>query len=127
MALCRSDDAGAPDVLIAFFVPLVPINQAHCAIDRERTTLQPVARGPSSRLGRCILRATMVDAYEWIRAAGDPGAKPQATADFDDGYRICCLVDAMLSSHAAGGVWQEVAYIPEFRVKFTHYVASLSL
>src|SRR5580693_2933291 len=86
MALCRSDDAGAPDVLIAFFVPLVPINQAHCAIDRERTTLQPVARGPSSRLGRCILRATMVDAYEWIRAAGDPGAKPQATADFDDGY-----------------------------------------
>ncbi len=55
--------------------------------------------------------ATIFDAYEWIRAGGDSGAKPQATADFDDGYRICCVVDAMLRSHAAGGVRQEVAYI----------------
>jgi len=54
--------------------------------------------------------ATMFDAYEWIRAQGDPAAKPEVTATFDDGYRVCCVIDAMLRSHASGGVWQKVEY-----------------
>jgi predicted dehydrogenase len=52
------------------------------------------------------------DAYDWIRAGADPSSQPTATATFDDGYRVCCIVDAMVSSHAAGGVWQKVSYVP---------------
>jgi predicted dehydrogenase len=48
------------------------------------------------------------DAYDWIRAGGAPEAKPTPTATFEDGYRSHCVIDAMLKSHAAGGVWQTV-------------------
>ena len=55
------------------------------------------------------------DAYEWIRAGADPEARLPATATFDDGYRICCVIEAMVRSQAAGGVWQKVEYIPPAR------------
>jgi len=29
-------------------------------------------------------------------------------ATFEDGYRVACLVDAVLESHAQGGVWTPV-------------------
>lgn len=58
---------------------------------------------------------TIADGYEWIRAGGAPSARPPATATFDDGYRICCVIEAMLRSHAAGGVWQKVEYVPARR------------
>ena len=48
------------------------------------------------------------DAYEWVRAGGAPEAKPAMLPTFEDGYRSTCLVDAMLRSHKAGGVWQPV-------------------
>ena len=54
------------------------------------------------------------DAYSWIREGGDPQAKPAATATFDDGYRIACVVEAMLRSHAKGGVWESVDYSSSF-------------
>jgi predicted dehydrogenase len=54
----------------------------------------------------------IADAYEWIRDQGALSAKPATIATFDDGYQICCLVDAMLRSHASGGVWQKVDYQP---------------
>lgn len=51
----------------------------------------------------------IADAYRWIRDGGRPAAKPEALADFSDGHRAQCVIDAMLQSHAAGGVWQTLA------------------
>jgi predicted dehydrogenase len=50
----------------------------------------------------------IADAYQWIRDGGTPQAKPAPTATFDDGYRSHCVIEAILKSHAAGGVWQRV-------------------
>ncbi|MBV8437983.1 MAG: Gfo/Idh/MocA family oxidoreductase [Silvibacterium sp.] len=52
------------------------------------------------------------DAYSWIREGAAFAAKPAMLPTFEDGYRSNCLVDAMLKSHAAGGVWQNVEYVP---------------
>ena len=52
------------------------------------------------------------DAYKWIGAGGQPEAKPSMLPTFDDGYRSTCVVEAMLRSHAAGSVWEKVAYAP---------------
>lgn len=54
-------------------------------------------------------RNLMADAYAWIRDGAAPGAKPDMLPTFEDGYRSTLLVDAMLRSHAAGGVWQSVS------------------
>ena len=51
------------------------------------------------------------DAYRWIGEGGAPAAKPAMLPTFEDGYRSTCLVDAMLRSHVAGGVWQQVEYV----------------
>ena len=53
-------------------------------------------------------RNVIADAYQWIRAGAKPQARPAALATFADGYRSDLLVEAMLASHAAGGVWQKV-------------------
>jgi predicted dehydrogenase len=53
----------------------------------------------------------MRDIYGFIasgRSADE--AKPPAFATFDDGYRAACVVDAILKSHADGGVWTGVRY-----------------
>lgn len=52
----------------------------------------------------------MHDAYHWIREGGAPVAKPEMLPTFEDGYRSACVIDAMLRSHAAGGVWEKVRY-----------------
>src|SRR5579883_89375 len=53
-------------------------------------------------------RNVIQDAYTWIREGGHPEAKPAPLPTFEDGYRSTCLIDAMLKSHAAGGVWTSV-------------------
>jgi predicted dehydrogenase len=53
-------------------------------------------------------RNVIADAYQWIREGARPRARPAALATFADGYRSDLLVEAMLASHAAGGVWREV-------------------
>ena len=53
-------------------------------------------------------RNLIADAYTWIRAGATPDAKPDMLPTFEDGYRSTLLVDAMLRSHAGGGVWQPV-------------------
>jgi len=53
-------------------------------------------------------RNVIADAYQWIRAGARPQARPAALATFADGYRSDLLVDAMLASHAGGGVWRKV-------------------
>jgi predicted dehydrogenase len=54
-------------------------------------------------------RNVIADAYQWIREGARPQARPAALATFADGYRSDVLVEAMLASHAAGGVWRKVA------------------
>ena len=53
----------------------------------------------------------MRDAYDWIAEGASPQAKSSMLPTFHDGYRSTCLVDAMLKSHKAGGVWQTVECI----------------
>jgi predicted dehydrogenase len=53
-------------------------------------------------------RNVIADAYQWIWDGGRPKARPEALPTFADGYRSDLLVEAMLASHAAGGVWQKV-------------------
>lgn len=48
------------------------------------------------------------DAYAWIRAGAAPNTKPTLLPTFSDGYRASCIVEAILRSHAAGGIWQKV-------------------
>jgi predicted dehydrogenase len=51
------------------------------------------------------------DVYGFIASGRAPAdSKPPAFATFDDGYRAACVVDAILDSHAAGGVWTKVRY-----------------
>lgn len=50
-------------------------------------------------------RNVISDAYQWIRDGATDASRPTATATFLDGYRNSCVVDAMLKSHTAGGVW----------------------
>jgi len=45
----------------------------------------------------------MRDIYACIMNRREP--RPPAMATFEDGYRVACLVDAVLESHARGGVW----------------------
>jgi predicted dehydrogenase len=53
-------------------------------------------------------RNVIADAYQWIRAGAKPQSRAAALATFADGYRSDLLVEAMLASHAAGGVWQKI-------------------
>lgn len=53
-------------------------------------------------------RNLIADAYAWIRDGGHAKTKPAALPSFADGYRNSLLIEAMLKSHAAGGVWQDV-------------------
>jgi predicted dehydrogenase len=53
----------------------------------------------------------MRDVYGFIAEKRDVEApKPPAFATFEDGYNAACVVDAILESHAAGGVWTKVGY-----------------
>ena len=53
----------------------------------------------------------MRDVYGAISSGRDAdSAKPPAFASFEDGYRAACVVDAILESHTAGGVWTTVRY-----------------
>jgi predicted dehydrogenase len=53
-------------------------------------------------------RNVIADAYQWIREGAKAQARPAALATFADGYRSDLLVEAMLASHAAGGMWRKV-------------------
>ena len=53
------------------------------------------------------------DAYSWIADGAAPDTRPSMLPTFNDGYRSTCLVEAMLRSHAEGGVWAQVKYVPE--------------
>ncbi len=52
------------------------------------------------------------DAYDWIRAGAEPRRKPEMLPTFEDGYRSTCVIEAMLRSCAAGGIWEKVTCLP---------------
>ena len=53
----------------------------------------------------------MRDIYTFIAdGKGPTDPRPPAFATFEDGYRANCIVDAVLASSAAGGVWTTVEY-----------------
>ncbi len=53
----------------------------------------------------------MRDVYGFVASGRKPGdSKPPAFATFEDGHRSACVVDAIINSHAAGGVWTGVEY-----------------
>jgi predicted dehydrogenase len=54
-------------------------------------------------------RNVIEDAYTWIRADGNPDARPATICTFADACQICAVIEAMLRSHQAGGVWETVA------------------
>ena len=56
-------------------------------------------------------RNVMADIYSMIvEGKGMPANVPPAVATFEDGYRANCIVDSLLESNAAGGVWKKVRY-----------------
>jgi predicted dehydrogenase len=83
-------------------------------LTRDPALLDPTARGyahlPAGHpeAWADAFRNVIADAYAWIRTGAKPKAKPPALPTFADGYRNSLLVDAMLKSHAAGGVWQPI-------------------
>lgn len=88
--------------------------QANTLLERDPALLDASAR-PYAHLPAGhpeawadAFRNLMADAYAWIRQGGRPETKPAALPDFADGYRNSLVIDAMLRSHASGGVWQDV-------------------
>jgi len=88
--------------------------QANTLQARDPATLDPSARGyahlPAGHpeAWSDAFRNLIADAYAWIRSGGAANKKPPALPTFADGYRNSLVIDAMLKSHAAGGVWQNV-------------------
>jgi predicted dehydrogenase len=54
-------------------------------------------------------RNVISDAYAWILAGGHPSEKRPTVCDFANGYRVCCIIEAMLRSHQEGGVWTRIS------------------
>jgi predicted dehydrogenase len=88
--------------------------QANAVIARDPAQLDPSARhyahlpAGHPEAWADAFRNLIADAYAWIRAGAAPENKPAALPTFADGYRNSLVIDAMLRSHAAGGVWQHV-------------------
>jgi predicted dehydrogenase len=88
--------------------------QANTLLTRDPSLLDTSARGyahlPAGHpeAWADAFRNLIADAYTWIRKGGTPDTKPAALPSFADGYRNSLVIDAMLRSHAAGGVWQNV-------------------
>lgn len=88
--------------------------QPNTLLSRDPALLDPAARGythlPAGHPDGWsdAFRNLIADAYAWIRQGGTAKTKPAALPTFADGYRNSLVIDAMLRSHAAGGVWQDV-------------------
>jgi hypothetical protein len=46
----------------------------------------------------------IADVYHWVRT----GERRATVCSFEDATGVCEVIEAMLKSHAAGGVWQDV-------------------
>ena len=88
---------------------------ANAVLPKDPALLAPAARayahlpGGHQEAWADAFRNVMRDIYSVIRDGGrssDP--RPPAFATFEDGYRAASIVDAVLDSHRAGGVWTSV-------------------
>jgi predicted dehydrogenase len=50
----------------------------------------------------------IADIYRWIEAGGEQHSRPATVCTFAEATRVCRLIEAMLQSHAKGGVWQKI-------------------
>lgn len=88
--------------------------QANALLERDPVQLDSLARAYAhlpaghGEAWSDAFRNLIADAYAWIRHGGMPETKPAALPSFADGYRNSLVIDAMLKSHTAGGVWQSV-------------------
>ena len=89
-------------------------NQPNCIMAKDPSLVSPDALpyvhlpGGHQEAWADAFRNLIADAYQWIREGGRPEAKPAPLPTFEDGYRSTCLIEAMLKSHTAGGVWTKV-------------------
>jgi len=88
--------------------------QANLLVTRDPAGLDPTARryahlpAGHPEAWADAFRNLIADAYDWISHGATPATRPPALPTFADGYRNSLVIDAMLRSHAAGGVWQAV-------------------
>lgn len=88
--------------------------QPNTVLTRDPALLDPAGRGyahlPAGHpeAWADAFRNLIADAYAWIRQGGTADTRPDALPTFADGYRNSLVIDAMLKSHAAGGVWQHI-------------------
>jgi hypothetical protein len=93
-------------------------DKANATLAKDPSLLAPAARGYAHLPGghqegwADAFCNVMRDIYGVIagRIAGESGtgSRPPAFATFEDGYHSACIVDAVLGSHRAGGVWTKV-------------------
>jgi predicted dehydrogenase len=88
---------------------------ASAILPKDPSLLGPAARpyahlpGGHQEAWADAFRNVLRDIYEFIAAGRHPSdPRPPAFATFEDGYRAACIVDAILESHRAGGVWTKV-------------------
>jgi predicted dehydrogenase len=88
---------------------------ANAVLPKDPSLLGPAARpyahlpGGHQEAWADAFCNVMRDIYGFIAAGRRPSdPKPPAFATFDDGYHSASIVDAILESHARGGVWTKV-------------------
>ena len=90
-------------------------NSANAILPKDPSLLTAEARtyahlpGGHQESWADAFRNVIADAYAWVRAGGGLSKKGDAVCDFAGGYRICCIIEAMLLSHERGGVWTTVS------------------
>jgi predicted dehydrogenase len=84
-------------------------DEANMMLAKDPALLAPVAAryahlpGGHQEAWSDAFTNVMRDIYACISNRHEP--RPPAMATFEEGYRVACLVDAVLESHAQGGVW----------------------
>jgi predicted dehydrogenase len=90
-------------------------NAANSVLAKDPSLLLPGARayahlpGGHQEAWADAFCNVMRDVYGFIASGARPDAvKPPAFATFEDGYHSACVVQAILESHRAGGVWTKL-------------------
>jgi predicted dehydrogenase len=90
---------------------------ANQILAKDPSLLAPAAReyaelpGGHQEAWADAFRNVLRDVYNTILGRNTSADCPRpALATFEDGYRATCIVDAIVESHAAGGVWTHVRY-----------------
>ncbi len=91
--------------------------QANAILPKDPSLLSPANRkyarlpGGHQEGWADAFRNIMAEIYALIlEGKGMPQTVPPPVATFEDGYRANCIVDSLLESNAAGGVWKKVQY-----------------